>query len=65
MNKTDIDLVMQTFILAMQGETDYNLIYQTSTNPLIANVGVQTANFCRFLIKLYEGEIKTKSEVKI
>jgi hypothetical protein len=49
---------MQVFIQVMEGESDYNLLYQSSTNPLIANLGLQTANFCKFLIKLYEDENK-------
>jgi len=57
MNKTDLEIVMQTFILAMQGEeTNYSLIYLNPPNPLLSNLGVQAANYTKFLIKLYENE---------
>ena len=52
MNKTDLEIVMQTFILAMQGEeTNYSLIYLNPPNPLLSNLGVQAANYTKFLIK--------------
>ena len=58
MNKEETDMIIQTFILAMQGTPSYELTYQTPISPPIATIGLQAARFTQYLIKIYESEFE-------
>lgn len=57
MNNEDICLVIEICLLAMQGKSDYELVYQSSFSPDLSRMGVELSHYLKYLILQHENKI--------
>ena len=66
MNKQDQDMLIELFILSMQGKTDYELHYHYPESYLLTDIAIKVSSLCKFLIAEYDKNIpEVKHEDKI
>lgn len=61
MNNQDINTIIETCLLSVQGKSDYELLYQNSINLELSRLGIELADYLRFLIQKND-KIKSEQE---
>jgi len=57
MKQTDIDMIVQLFVLSMGGMSDYELRYHYPESYLLSDIAIKISSLCKFLITEYDKNI--------